>query len=96
MTSELEMNPEAGRQMPEDAPVRRPEHRESSLTRLIEQQTAKFPSDVFLVVALAAMATSLILEVAGRERASRFIGMWPGPMLVMGVYNKLVKLMGAT
>jgi hypothetical protein len=43
--------------------------------------------------ALVSMA-SLTCELAGRRRASRFIGMWPGPLLVMGVYNKLVKLLG--
>jgi hypothetical protein len=40
------------------------------------------------------MVASLTCELAGRRRASRFIGMWPGPLLVMGVYNKLVKLLG--
>jgi hypothetical protein len=75
------------------SPVLREEHAEGRITRLIEQQTAKIPSDVFLVAALAAMGTSLVLEVASRRRLSRFIGMWPAPLLVMGVYNKLVKLL---
>jgi hypothetical protein len=38
---------------------------------------------------------SLAAEFAGRQRVSRFVGMWPGPLLVMGVYNKLVKTFGA-
>jgi hypothetical protein len=41
------------------------------------------------------MAVSLGLEIADRTRESRFIGMWPAPLLVMGVYNKMVKLFGA-
>jgi hypothetical protein len=77
------------------APVFRAEHAENRLTRLVEQQAAKIPSDVFLMIALATMAASLGFEIAGRVRVSRFIGMWPGPLLVMGVYNKLVKLYGA-
>ena len=77
------------------APVFRAEHEESRVTLLVEQQAAKIPSDVFLVFALGAMAASFTLEIAGRLRASRFIGMWPGPLLVMGVYNKLVKTLGA-
>lgn len=79
----------------EAAPVFRAEHGESRVTRLVEQQSAKMPSVVFLGVAVAAMTASLVLEVAGRRRASRFIGMWPGPILTMGVYNKLVKTFGA-
>jgi len=75
------------------SPVLREEHAEGRITRLIEQQTAKIPSDIFLVAALAAMGTSLTLELMGRRRPSRFIGMWPAPLLVMGVYNKLIKLL---
>lgn len=77
----------------QEAPVLRPEHRESSFTRLLEQQAARIPSDVFLALALGAMAASVVFEVRRQERASRFVGMWPGPLLVMGVYNKLVKLL---
>jgi hypothetical protein len=90
---DLEINP-AAQHTAADPPVRRPEHAESSLTRLIEQQTAKIPSDVFLVAALVSMAAALACEVADRRRVSRFVGLWPGPLLVMGVYNKLVKLLG--
>jgi len=64
------------------------------LARLIEQQTAKVPSDWFLLAAIAAMSGSLLLEVRGRSRLSRFVGMWPTPLLTMGIYNKLVKLLG--
>jgi hypothetical protein len=75
--------------------VRRAEHSESQLTRLIEQQSAKWPSHFFLTLAIASMAVSAGLEILGRRRASRFIGMWPGPLLTMGVYNKMVKTYGA-
>lgn len=74
--------------------VVRPEHTENTLTRVIEQQAAKIPSDVFLAVSLAAMASSLVFEVRRNQRASRFLGMWVAPLLVMGVYNKLVKVLG--
>lgn len=77
------------------APVFRSEHRENRFTRVVEQQTAKVPSGVFLVAAIAAMTASLGLELAGRRRLSHFVGMWPGPLLVMGVYDKLVKTFGA-
>ncbi|MCP3136747.1 hypothetical protein [Pyxidicoccus xibeiensis] len=75
-------------------PVVRPEHEEDSLTRLLEQQTAKVPSHVFLFASFCAMGVSLSLELGRRERAARFIGLWVTPLLVMGVYNKLVKTLG--
>lgn len=79
----------------QSAPVFRAEHGETRLTRLVEQQAAKMPSLIFLGTALAAMVAALSLELAGRRRISRFIGLWPGPLLTMGVYNKLVKTFGA-
>jgi hypothetical protein len=75
-------------------PVRRTEHQESLLTRMIEHQTAKIPSSYFLFAALCAMATSLGTELADRQRTSRFVGMWVTPLLTMGLYNKIVKTLG--
>lgn len=75
-------------------PVVRDEHAEDQVTRIIEQQAAKLPSDIFLFTALAAMAASALFEISGNSRASRFVGMWPPAILTMGMYNKIVKLMG--
>lgn len=92
---ELDVNPAADASLSTaPAPVLRPEHAEGELARLIEQQTAKIPSQWFLVGALGAMGLSLALEVAGRQRESRFVGQWPAPLLIMGMYNKLVKTLG--
>jgi hypothetical protein len=77
-----------------ETPVLRAEHREDPITGILEQQAAKVPSNYFLTLALAAMLASLGFELSGRERASRFFGMWPAPLLVMGVYNTLVKVLG--
>ncbi|WP_375772341.1 hypothetical protein NR798_16125 [Archangium gephyra] len=77
------------------ATVMRAEHTEGSFTRLLEQQTAKIPSDFFLFASLCAMAFALGAELTQRTRASRFVGMWVGPLLIMGVYNKMVKTFGA-
>lgn len=76
------------------APVLRPEHAEGDLARLIEQQTAKIPSHWFLFAALSSMGLSLTLELSGQRRASRFVGQWPAPLLIMGIYNKVVKTLG--
>ena len=94
--SRLDVNPAATASLAETTvPVIRPEHAEGDIARLIEQQTAKIPSHWFLFAAVASMAFSLGLEAAGRTRASRFVGMWPTPLLVTGMYNKLVKTLGA-
>jgi hypothetical protein len=95
--SELDVNPAARdsvRATP-PPPVVRDEHLESSFTRLLEQQTARIPSHVFLFAAFASMGASLFLEVMGRSRMSRFVGMWPPTLLITGVYNKLVKSLGS-
>lgn len=76
------------------APVLRPEHAEGELARLIEQQAAKLPSHWFLLSAFGAMGLSMVLELSGQTRRSRFVGMWPTPLLVLGIYNKMVKTLG--
>lgn len=62
---------------------------------MLEQHAAKVPSNLFLFSAFCAMSVSLVAELRGNQRSSRFIGMWVGPLLTMGVYNKLVKTFGA-
>ncbi len=78
----------------EPAPINRREHLEGSFTRVIEQQTARIPSPVFLVASFFAMTASALFEVSGNQRMSRFVGMWAPTLLIMGVYNKLVKMFG--
>ena len=102
LVSQLDVNP--FRTVPAPAPtdgdvrqaahVIRIEHQESLVTRLIEHQTAKIPSSYFLVAAVCVMGVSLGAEMKGRVRISRFVGMWPGPLLIMGLYNKVVKTFG--
>jgi len=93
--SNLDVNPADEASLSDaPAPVVRPEHAEAPTARLIEQQTAKIPSHWFLIAALGAMGTSLVLELSGRSRASQFVGRWPAPLLIMGMYNKLIKTLG--
>jgi hypothetical protein len=68
---------------------------EGPLARQIEHQTAKLPSDTFLWAAGTAMGTSAILQMAGKGSASRFVGQWVAPLLLFGLYNKIVKVAGS-
>ena len=96
MPAEPDVNPasDLSERVYEPSTVVRDEHAEASVTRLVEQQTAKSPSHVFLFAAFTSMGVSLFLELTGRHRPSRFIGMWAPSLLIMGVYNKLVKRFG--
>ena len=71
------------------------EHREGVVARSIEQQTAKLPSDWFLWSAVGSMGASLALMLMGQEKKANFIGQWAPSFLILGLYNKLVKLHGS-
>ncbi|MEW6296439.1 MAG: hypothetical protein AB1671_01690 [Thermodesulfobacteriota bacterium] len=76
-------------------PAPRPEHAEGRVARAIEHQTAKLPSDAFLWAALGSMAVSLGLQLTGRPHTSLFIGQWAPSFLLLGLYNKVVKVAGS-
>lgn len=71
-----------------------PAYKEGKVAAAIEKQTAKIPSDVYLWTAVGCMAISATLQILGKRKASLFVGQWPAPFLIMGLYNKLVKLEG--
>lgn len=70
------------------------QHREGPVARAIEEQTAKLPSDLFLWAALGSMAVSLALQLTGHKERSLFIGQWAPSFLILGLYNKVVKVEG--
>ncbi len=72
-----------------------PEHREGMVARAIEEQTAKLPSDTFLWLAGGSIAASLALKLSGRDRDAEFVGQWAPTFLILGLYNKLVKVAGS-
>lgn len=72
-----------------------PHEGEGYIARMIEEQTAKLPSDLFLWAAGGSIAASLALKLAGDDRNSLFIGQWAPTFLILGLYNKLVKLHGS-
>jgi hypothetical protein len=71
------------------------EHREGDVARAIEKQTAKLPSDAFLWAAGASIAGSLVFYAMGRRHASLFVGQWAPVFMLLGVYNKVVKVAGS-
>ena len=69
-------------------------HSEGTVARSIEDQTARLPSDTFLWAAVGAMGLALYLQSSGRRHDALFVGQWAAPLLVMGLYKKLVKVAG--
>jgi len=70
-------------------------HSEGIVARTIEEQTAKLPADIFLWGALGSIGLSLYFELNGETQKSAFVSRWVSPFLLLGVYNKLVKLSGS-
>lgn len=79
-----------------ESPVVTPTHHyaEGKTATAIERHTAKVPSDVFLWAAGASIAASLTLKMMGRKHDALFVGQWAPTFLLLGTYNKLVKLFG--
>jgi hypothetical protein len=71
------------------------EPKEGRMTKAAESQTRKVPSMAYLSAAVGSMAVSAALQVAGKEKLSLFIGQWAPSLLVIGLYNKLVKVAGS-
>jgi hypothetical protein len=67
---------------------------EGTTAKAIESQTSKLPSDWFLWAAVGSMAASATLKCLGQKHTALFVGQWAAPFLILGLYNKLVKLEG--
>lgn len=66
---------------------------EGTLTREIETQTAKIPSINWLALAVGSMGLSFVTAIVFRKRPlGNFFGLWAPTLLMIGVYNKLVKI----
>ena len=101
----LESTNKNGGQRDKDKPE---EQKEGPVAKAIEEQTAKIPSDVFLWAAGAAIVGSLAFQIIGTDRGgplsmfrrhraapATFIGMWVPTILLLGIYNKIVKVAGS-
>ncbi len=71
------------------------EHEEGTITKAIEHYTSKVPSGAYLSLAVGAIGLSAALHLAGRKSDSQFVGHWVPTILLLGLYNKLVKVQGS-
>ena len=78
-----------------DYRVSQGEVQEDQVTAAIEKVTAQIPSSVYLAAALASMAVSVSFKARKKTDMALFIGQWAAPFLILGIYNKLVKLHGS-
>lgn len=70
-----------------------PNIKEDTVTRAIENQTAKIPSVGYLGLAFAAMGLSAVTTLFFNKRPlGNFFGLWVPSILIMGLYNKVVKI----
>jgi len=69
---------------------------EGKVATAIERRTAQMlPSDLFLWAAGASIVTSLWLKIQKQDEEALFVGQWAPTLLLLGVYNKVVKLLGS-
>jgi hypothetical protein len=52
------------------------------------------PSDTFLWAAGGSIASSLVLKFMHRDEDANFVGQWAPVLLILGMYNKMVKQRG--
>lgn len=71
------------------------EKNEGVIAKDIEDVTAELPSDAFLWSAVSMMGVSLTLKLMKKDNMALFVGQWAAPILIAGVYNKIVKTLGS-
>jgi hypothetical protein len=79
---------------------------EGRTTRAIEKRTSRAPSGVYLALAIGSMVASAAIMLTEKARfgsrammgggrradIANFVGQWAPTLLIMGLYNKVVKL----
>ena len=71
------------------------EHKEGEFTKAIEHYTSQVPSGAYLTLAVGSLGLSLTLRLLGQKHAATFVGQWVPTILLLGLYNKLVKIEGS-
>lgn len=67
---------------------------EGTITVAVENRTSRIPSIAYLIGGMSALALSTGLMLGGCKRASILVGQLASPLLIMGLYNKIVKTGG--
>jgi hypothetical protein len=68
---------------------------EGETTKMIEDYTAEIPSGVYLSLAIGSLALSVMMMLMGRRAMATFVSQLAPVILIMGLYNKLVKVEGS-
>jgi hypothetical protein len=68
---------------------------EDRFTGAIEAQTSRIPSTGFLAAALGAFGGAILLKFLDQEDWAVLVGQWAPALLIMGLYNKVVKQHGS-
>jgi len=71
------------------------EHKEGTITKTIEHYTSMVPSGTYLTLAVGSIGLAAAMKLMGRDKDAQFIGHWVPTILILGLYNKLVKLEGS-
>jgi len=50
---------------------------------------------IYLWAAFGSIAGSLVFKMTGKDHHALFVGQWAPTFLILGLYNKLVKLQGS-
>lgn len=71
------------------------ERGEGEITKAIESYTSAVPSGTYLSLAVGSIGLALSLRLMGHKSAANFVGQWVPTILILGLYNKIVKLEGS-
>lgn len=70
--------------------------KEGEMARRIERVTARVPSVTWLILSVGSMALSAGLAMLkNRKGTANFVGLWVPTLLLIGIYNKIVKIEGS-
>ena len=68
-------------------------HRVAEKIKKIGQATSAIPPATWLLLGGGAIVGAAVLKVMGRDAGAQFVGQWAPTLLVLGLYQKMVKLM---
>jgi len=80
--------------MPNHQPKDGQPKEEGKVATMLEEVTSRIPSDVYLWSAMSAAATAFGLFIAGKKHTALLVGQLAPSLLIIGLYNKLVKIEG--